>query len=146
MGERRPDHIKATVGRRFHAVRDVLGLSRKEIAELVNTVPSAVSNWEDGVRLLDVLKASALAQRWGVPLDWFYWGSMAGVRHELAERIKEAFLRLESEPSVLDERPFLKETSFSSIKSAGPTAKVKKKLNTSRPPRQKTPQKRRARA
>lgn len=125
MGDRRPDDIKLTVGRRFRAVRNTLGLSRKQVAKMINVEHSAVSNWEIGVNLLDVIKAAALAQRWGIPLDWFYWGSLAGVRHELAERIKEAFQTLERE--TVPVRPFSAATSSRSRRGRAQPPEVRRK-------------------
>lgn len=103
MEKRRPTDQLALVGGRLRALRDALGLSQAELAGIVNKAANTVAMWETGQRLLDPLAASALADRYGASLDWFYRGDLSGVRRDLADRIAR---QNQERVPVAPDRPF----------------------------------------
>ena len=39
--------------------------------------------------MADVLKLVGMADRYNIPLDWFYRGELGATRHDLAEKIEK---------------------------------------------------------
>ena len=83
---REPEISEAT-GRRLAAVRLALGLQQEALAARLGVSRSALANWENGGRLADVLAMLRLRERYNVPLDYIYAGSMYGLPFDLAHEI-----------------------------------------------------------
>ncbi len=68
----RPAHQLREIGTRLRAARLALGLGASEFSKSIAVRPNTYSQWENGTRLLDVLVAIRIADRFGIPLDWLY--------------------------------------------------------------------------
>jgi transcriptional regulator with XRE-family HTH domain len=74
------DHLRAT-GIRLKAARLALqppfGLKAAEFSKAIGVQPNTYSQWENGARLLDVLVAIRISERFGITLEWLYRGNAA---------------------------------------------------------------------
>jgi transcriptional regulator with XRE-family HTH domain len=89
---RRPSDQMMAVGQRLRVTREALGMTQAELAAELNISASAITNWEAGIRLADVLAMGRLVERFGVTLDWIYLGDMSGLRHSLATKLRDPVL------------------------------------------------------
>ena len=81
----RPPAYLRQVGRRLRVARLGLGRSAADMCRELGTTDRAWSQWENGKRLLDVLVAVRLKERYGITLDWLYDGDPARLPPDLAE-------------------------------------------------------------
>lgn len=88
--KRRPTDRLELVGERLRLFREAVELTQEQLGGEVGKERNTIAMWEAGQRLLDVLAATRLAERFGVSLDWFYRGDLSGVRADLAGRISAA--------------------------------------------------------
>lgn len=84
----RPPAYLRQVGRRLRVVRLGLGKSAADMCRELGTTDRAWSQWENGKRLLDVLVAVRLKERYGITLDWLYDGDSARLPPHLADRAR----------------------------------------------------------
>ena len=84
----RPPAYLRQVGRRLRVVRLGLGKSAADMCRELGTTDRAWSQWENGKRLLDILVAIRLKERYGVTLDWLYDGDPARLPLGLAEWVR----------------------------------------------------------
>jgi len=75
-------------GLRLRAVRLALDLGQDAFANAIGVERPALSNWENGIRLVSVIAMVRLAQRFGIPLDFIYVGSLRQVPYELAAKLE----------------------------------------------------------
>lgn len=92
----------AAVGARLKKLRLSLGRSQEDIGKKLGVGPTAISNYENGSRVLDPHDAFKLKVAYGVPLDWLY----AGDESVLPDRLIEKFDQLtkkrgSSEPAAV---------------------------------------------
>lgn len=127
MEKRRPTDVLVGVGLRLKALRQVKGLSQQGLGDILGASEKTVSAWEKGTRLFNVLLAIKLVDDYGVTLDFFYLGTLAGVRGELLGDLRSELTALERERPKA--RPFRPAISYPSQPKRTPPAKVKKKLN-----------------
>ncbi|MDE0003540.1 MAG: helix-turn-helix transcriptional regulator [Rhodospirillaceae bacterium] len=80
----RPPAYLRQVGRRLRVARPGLGRSAADICRELGTTDRAWSQGETGKRLLDVLVAIRLKERYGITLDWLYDGDPARLPLDLA--------------------------------------------------------------
>ena len=76
------------VGQRLEMSIAAMGNKPAEIARLLGITQQRLSNYITGSRPLDIAIAIQLCQRFGLTLDWLYIGDMAGLRFDLAQRMK----------------------------------------------------------
>ena len=77
------------VGRRLEALRHALDLSRKDFANSFGLDPSSYTKTVDGEKQLRSEAAYAIAERWGVTMDYLFRGRLA----ELPEHLRESILK-----------------------------------------------------
>lgn len=85
-GDMSPDAI----GRRLGLIREAFGLSKAEIADMLDIPRSHWSRFEGGQRAIPYDKASRLVVRFGVTLDFIILGRWGGVDFATAERLRKA--------------------------------------------------------
>jgi transcriptional regulator with XRE-family HTH domain len=84
-----PSEMKVLAGLRLRAARLVLGIqSEKQMAEDLGVTSNAYSNYELGVRLVDVSMAVRLLELTGIGPDWIYAGSTTGVPFDRARSLQ----------------------------------------------------------
>ena len=81
-------------GRRLKAAREHLGLNQKVMANEIGVERTALTNWEGGNRLPDVLAMVRLMQRFGITLEWVYAGALAGLPYDMARSLEERAIAL----------------------------------------------------
>ena len=89
MTRRRPQEQKTEIGRRLRAAREALDLSQAELCRKFNIATNTYNQWEKGHIMADVLKLVGMADRYNIPLDWFYRGELGATGHDLAEKIEK---------------------------------------------------------
>jgi transcriptional regulator with XRE-family HTH domain len=75
-------HPFAQIGARLVLLRRYMGGNRmtaRSWADRHGFLDSQLSSWETGARRIPVDKAEALADRYGVTLDWIYRGRLDGL-------------------------------------------------------------------
>jgi transcriptional regulator with XRE-family HTH domain len=77
-------------GKRLSHLRGALGLTQRQIAGELNITGPRWANYEVGTSRIPVDVALQLVKRWGVSLDWIYYGSEAIMPKELLRKIKAA--------------------------------------------------------
>jgi transcriptional regulator with XRE-family HTH domain len=85
----RPDDLMTHVGRRLVAIRRLLDVQQLAFANAIGVEPTALSNWENGIRLADPVAMIRLSQRFQIPLDFIYAGQLRGFDFEDGERLRE---------------------------------------------------------
>jgi transcriptional regulator with XRE-family HTH domain len=87
--ENMPRIDMAGVGRRLEALRHALRLSRKDFADSFGLDPSSYTKTVDGEKQLRSEAAYAIAERWGVTMDYLFRGRLA----DLPEHLRESILK-----------------------------------------------------
>jgi transcriptional regulator with XRE-family HTH domain len=77
------------VGKRLRQARPALRLTSKDFAASIDVRPNTYSQWETGSRLMDIMSVTALADRYGLTLDWLYRGDVDTLPHALARKLIE---------------------------------------------------------
>lgn len=75
MLEDQEDHIEA-VAARLKRVREVLGLTKKEFAERAGMTEQTYGPFENGKRELSLNAAKKLRKRYGLSLEFMYFGKI----------------------------------------------------------------------
>lgn len=78
------------VGARLRTLRRVLGLRAVDLCRALDIRPSTYSQWEAGQRRPNLDDALALADRFGLTLDWLYRGRLDGLSSDLTARLLRA--------------------------------------------------------
>src|SRR6266700_3035257 len=84
---------------RLRATREAFGMTQTQICRAVGIRPSTWNNWEmKGLRpgLDEALK---LARILALSLDCIYLGILAGVPLDIAQRLRESYLRIRGQPN-----------------------------------------------
>ncbi len=85
--------------RRLRATREAFRMTQTQICRIVGIRPSTWNNWEmKGLRpgLDEALK---LARILALSLDCIYLGILAGVPLDIAQRLRESYLRIRDQPN-----------------------------------------------
>jgi transcriptional regulator with XRE-family HTH domain len=77
------------VGKRLEALRLALDLSRKNFADSFGLDPSSYTKTADGEKQLRSEAGFAIAERWGVSMDYIFRGRLT----ELPENLRETILK-----------------------------------------------------
>ena len=88
--ENMPRIDMAGVGRRLEALRNALGLSRKAFPDSFGLDPSSYTKTVDGEKQLRSEAAYAIAEQWGVSMDYLFRGRLADLPEHLRESILKA--------------------------------------------------------
>ena len=83
----RDTDLMSEVGLRLARTRDALGWTQQQMADAINVGRTTVDNWEQGIRLADVVAILRLKRATGVPLEWIFAGDITKVPHEIAIRL-----------------------------------------------------------
>src|SRR5215217_9602304 len=76
------------VGRRLSHLRHALGLTQRQLAEILNITGPRWANYEVGTSRIPVDVALQLAEKWEVSLDWIYYGNEIMMPKQLLKAIK----------------------------------------------------------
>lgn len=87
MRDKKQDEWMEEIGRRLEATRIALGVLHVDLAKVAGVSPQRWSNYVNGLRPLDIKAAALLCNRYQLTLDWIYRGILAGLPHELAQRL-----------------------------------------------------------
>jgi DNA-binding transcriptional regulator YiaG len=83
------DH-KRQVGQRLALARTALGLTLSKLKTDYGYSESRISNWESGLHYPDPWLLIHLCNDYGLTMDWFYRGVLAGVSAERAGDLRQA--------------------------------------------------------
>lgn len=75
------------VGRRLEALRKAHNLTRKEFTDSFGLDPSSYTKTAAGEKQLRSEAAFAIAEQWGVSMDYLYRGSLTGIDDNLRATI-----------------------------------------------------------
>lgn len=77
------------IGKRLKLLREALGKkTQMQMAQMAGlTTASAWTNYEKGIRRIELDNALMLQQRTGAPIAWIYHGDMRGLPYDLAENV-----------------------------------------------------------
>jgi transcriptional regulator with XRE-family HTH domain len=78
------------VGRRLSHLRHALGLTQRQLAEILSITGPRWANYEVGTSRIPVDIALRLVEKWEVSLDWIYYGNGAIMPNSLLRKIKAA--------------------------------------------------------
>jgi len=78
----------AQVGERVERLRVALDVEKGDFARTGDIDPSTYSKIIQGERPLRVDMAYLLAQRWGVTMDYFYFGRLTDLPESLASKLR----------------------------------------------------------
>jgi DNA-binding XRE family transcriptional regulator len=70
-----PDSDEA-IGRRIKALRERAGLQQQQLAQQLHITKSTLNAYENGKRTLTTESAKRLRRRFGVTVDWLFFGDM----------------------------------------------------------------------
>jgi transcriptional regulator with XRE-family HTH domain len=76
------------VGRRLSHLRHALGLTQRQLAEILNITGPRWANYEVGTSRIPVDIALRLVEKWEVSLDWIYYGNEIMMPKQLLKAIK----------------------------------------------------------
>lgn len=79
MVEAAPNPMDLAIAARLTRVRESLDMSATAMAAELHVAKSTYSSWERGVARVSLNGALRLKQRFGVPLDWLYFGEAAAL-------------------------------------------------------------------
>lgn len=77
-----PDSDEA-VGKRIKALRERVPLQQQQLARQLNITKSTLNAYESGKRTLTTESAKRLRRRFGVTVDWLFFGDMQVTGHDL---------------------------------------------------------------
>jgi transcriptional regulator with XRE-family HTH domain len=72
--DRDPENVER--GQRLRRIRESLGLSQPEMAELCGTSKTTYNGWETGANRIGLSNAISIKQKLGVSLDYLYFGEV----------------------------------------------------------------------
>ncbi len=75
------------VGSRLEALRNALGLTRKEFADSFGLDPSSYTKTVNGEKQLRSEAAFVIAERWGVSMDYLFRGRLSDLPEHLRSSI-----------------------------------------------------------
>jgi transcriptional regulator with XRE-family HTH domain len=81
-----PDSDEA-VGKRIIALRERAGLQQQQLAKQLHITKSTLNAYENGKRTLTTESAKRLRRRFGVTVDWLFFGDMQVTGHDLMLQI-----------------------------------------------------------
>jgi transcriptional regulator with XRE-family HTH domain len=85
----RTPSVLTMVGKRLRYTCKALRLTSRDFSASIDVRPNTYSQWETGSRLMDIVSATALADRYGLTLDWLYRGDVDTLSHALARKLIE---------------------------------------------------------
>lgn len=77
------------VGARVRLLRQALDLKLSQFADENGFARNAVSNWETGRQRPSFRDAKVIVDRYGVTLDWLYFGRRHTLRYDVASLLAE---------------------------------------------------------
>lgn len=81
--------LKRHIGERLKLTREALGLSQGEVCEALGIGQTRWSNWENGERFPAPDVMVNFCSEFGVTMDWIYRGDRAGLRFDLASKLRK---------------------------------------------------------
>jgi DNA-binding XRE family transcriptional regulator len=78
------------IAHRLERTREALGLSQSEFADKAGIARNTYNQWEKGKGRPQLDGAIALCTAYGLTLDWIYFGQMAGLPYQTAQKLVTA--------------------------------------------------------
>lgn len=78
------------IGARLKAARLTLGLSQKELYQVIDIKAATWSHWESGKRMPDPMAMAELYRLHGITMEWIYAGDPKGLPFGVAKEILKA--------------------------------------------------------
>lgn len=78
---------REAVAARLKRVREILGLSKREFAEGAGMSEQAYNPFENARRDLSLNAAKQIRRRYGVSLEFMYFGNTADLPHRIAKEL-----------------------------------------------------------
>jgi hypothetical protein len=89
MGRPSPsDLLKIHVGRRLRVAQDYLRLDQRAFAALLQTQPTTLSNWQNGLRLADTSAVLRLMRRSDFTPNFILGGLLSGMDHDMRQAVE----------------------------------------------------------
>jgi DNA-binding XRE family transcriptional regulator len=79
-----------SIAHRLTMTRTALGLSQAEFADAAGIARNTYNQWERGKGRPQLDGAIALCRAFNLTLDWIYFGDMAGLSYQLAQKLTSA--------------------------------------------------------
>lgn len=84
-----PDtETQRAMGARLQAIREVLGLTQDQMADMAGVGVTTISGWEVGRNQIDLVKLSVLAGKLKFTTDWVALGDLSGLRFDVALKLQ----------------------------------------------------------
>ena len=80
--------LQQAMGARLQAIREVLGYSQVQFAEVAGVGLTTISGWETGRNRIDLVKLAKLSERFKFTTDWVATGDLSGMRFDLATKLQ----------------------------------------------------------
>lgn len=84
------DKMLKEIGSRLRLLRKVKGCTQKEMAGVINAVPTTWSNYEDGKRPISTLDLLEVCDRFGITTEWILRGRTDMLGDELRAQLAGA--------------------------------------------------------
>lgn len=84
------DKTLQAIARRLELTREALGLSQSEFADKAGIARNTYNQWEKGKGRPQLDGAIALCSTYNLTLDWIYFGEMAGLPYQVAQKLVTA--------------------------------------------------------
>jgi len=115
MGSNMEDDIAKTIGTRIKSKREEMGISQKDLADMIGVTPAAVSQFEKGVKKPSSSVLATISRQLGVSTDYLF-GAADRKELFLSGDIAAAFrdfekLDNEDRETILDHIKYLKSKS-----------------------------------
>lgn len=78
----------AEIAKRLKLLRNALNNTQATMATMAGVTPAAWGNYESGIRRIEIDAVTRLRAAIGVTSEWIYYGNMAQLPVELAEKIQ----------------------------------------------------------
>ena len=85
----RDSYDPIAVGARISALRELHGLTKSQLADMIGLDPSSQTKMEKGSKPLLPVYAVRVSEIFGVTLDFLYLGDLSGVRFDIAAQLRE---------------------------------------------------------
>ena len=78
---------REAVAARLQRVRDILGLNKREFAASIGVTEQTYNPFETGKRDLSLTAAKLIRKRYGVSLEFLYFGNKNDLPHRIAKEL-----------------------------------------------------------
>jgi len=90
MARSRDNEELVQIGTRLKAARLALGLSQREIYEVIGVKAATWNHWESGKRMPDPMAMAEFYRLYGVTMEWIYAGDPKGLPFGIVQSVLKA--------------------------------------------------------